>query len=105
MKQTMDRISGLADKEIPRCYQQFFWFGILLLSDLLDFRYFGRYRSPLFVYFPPFLPPFFQKGVGAPQKGAIAPLLRKKGGTAPFVYRNVHTEFSFGMVLVIPEKY
>jgi len=128
LKQTMDRISGLADKEVPR------WFGILLLSDLLDFRYFGRYRSPLFVYFPPFLPPFFQKGVGAPQKGAIAPLLRKKGGTAPFFipkctdrvllrygigntgeipteYRpkipNWYTtlEFSFGIGMVNTEKY
>jgi len=63
----------------------FFGIGILLVSDLLDFRYFGRYRSPLFVNFPPFLPPFFQKGVGVLKKGAIAPLLRKKGGTAPFL--------------------
>jgi hypothetical protein len=61
----------------------FFGIGILPVSDLLDFRYFGRYRSPpFFVYFPPFFPPFFQKGLL--KKGAIAPLLRKKGGTAPF---------------------
>ena len=26
----------------------FFGIGILPVSDLLDFRYFGRYRSPLF---------------------------------------------------------
>jgi len=42
------------------------------------------FDPPFFVYFPPFLPPFFQKGVELLKKGAIAPLLKKKGGTAPF---------------------
>jgi hypothetical protein len=55
---------------------------------------FSVFRS---VLFPPFLytsplsfPLFFQKGVGALKKGAVAPLLRKKGkkgGNAPFSRR------------------
>ena len=40
----------------------FFGIGILLVSDMLDFRYFGRYHSPLFCILPPFPPPFFPKG-------------------------------------------
>jgi len=59
----------------------FFGIGILLVSDLLDFRYFGRYRSPLS---PPLsFPPFFQKGVGAPQKGGHCPPFEEKGGHCP----------------------
>jgi len=58
----------------------FFGIGILPVSDLLDFRYFGRYRSPPFLYTSPLSSPlFFQKGVELLKKGAIAPLLRKKG--------------------------
>jgi hypothetical protein len=42
-----------------------FGIGILLVvvSVLLGFRYFGRYRSPLFCIVPPFFP---QKGGKAP---------------------------------------
>jgi hypothetical protein len=83
----------------------FFGIGILRVSDLLDFLFRSVSIPPFFVYFPPFLPPFFQKGVELLKKGAIAPLLRKKGGTAPFLYRNVPTEFSFGIGMVNTEKY
>jgi len=60
---------------------------------------------PFLVYFPPFLPPVFQKGVELLKKGAIAPLLRKKGGTAPFLIPKCTTEFSFGIGMVNTEKY
>ena len=40
----------------------FFGIGILPVSDLLDFRYFGRIDPPLFCILPPFPPPFFPKG-------------------------------------------
>ncbi len=87
----------------------FFGIGILPVSDLLDFRYFGRYRSPLFVYFPPFLPPFFQKGVELLKKGASAPLLRKKGGTAPFLIPKctdrVFLRYRYGNYREIPTEY
>ncbi len=83
--------------------------GILPVSDLLDFRYFGRYRSPLFEYFPPLLPPFFQKGVELLKKGAIAPLLRKKGGTAPFLIPKctdrVFLRYRYGIYREIPTEY
>jgi hypothetical protein len=58
----------------------FFGIGILLVSDLLGFWYFGRYHSPLFVSFPSF---FLKRGAELLKKGAIAPLLRKKGGNRP----------------------
>jgi len=57
------------------CRYQICWiFGISVSID-----------PPLFCILPPFLPPFFQKGVELLKKGGIAPLLRKKGGTAPFL--------------------
>ena len=65
----------------------FFGIGILPVSDLLNFRYFGRYRSPPFLYTSPLSAPLFT----FLKKGAIAPLLRKKGGAAPFLIRNVPT--------------
>ena len=88
----------------------FFGIGILPLTDLLDFRYFGRYRSPLFRILPPFPPPFFfQKGVGALKKGAIAPLFRKKGGTAPFLIPKstdrVFLRYRYGKYREIPTEY
>jgi len=56
--------------------------------------FFGRHRSPLFVYYPPFPPPFFSKrGLELLKKGAIAPLLRKKGATAPFLIRMYRPSF------------
>jgi hypothetical protein len=84
----------LGPSEINRLYllelyrgvtSSFFGIGILLVSDLLDFRFSVGIDPPFFVYFPPFLPPFFPKGLELLKKGAIAPLLRKKGGTAPFL--------------------
>ncbi len=57
------------------CWYQICWiFGISVGID-----------PPLFCILPPFPPPFFQKGMELLKKGAIAPLLRKKGGTAPFL--------------------
>ena len=71
---------------VSRCYRQFFRYRYFAG---IRFAGFSVFRSvsipPFFVYFPPFLPPFFQKGVELLKKGAIAPLLRKKGGTAPFL--------------------
>jgi len=61
----------------------FFGIGILLVSDLLDFRYFGRYRSPLLCILPPFPPPFFPKGGWSPQKGGHCPPSEEKGGHCP----------------------
>ena len=64
---------------------------------------------PFFVYFPPFLPPFFQKGVELLKKGAIAPLLRKKGGTAPFLIPKctdrVFLRYGIGNTGEIPTEY
>ena len=64
---------------------------------------------PFFVYFPPFLPPFFQKGVELLKKGAIAPLLRKKGGTAPFFIpkctNRVFLRYRYGKYREIPTEY
>ncbi len=61
------------------------------------------------VSFPPFciVPPFFlERGAGLLKKRAIAPLLRKKGGNCPlFDTKNVPTEFSFGIGMVITKKY
>ena len=52
----------------------FFGIGILPVSDLLDFRYFGRYRSPLFCILPPFPPPFFSKrGLSFSKRGPLPP--------------------------------
>ena len=64
---------------------------------------------PFFVYFPPFLPPFFQKGVELLKKGAIAPLLRKKGGTAPFLIPKctdrIFLRYRYGKYREIPTEY
>ena len=64
---------------------------------------------PFFEYFPPFLPPFFQKGVELLKKGAIAPLLRKKGGTAPFLIPKctdrVFLRYRYGIYREIPTEY
>ena len=63
----------------------FFGIGILLVSDLLDFRYFGRYRSPLFCILPPFPPPFFTKrGLELSKRGPLPPFLGKRGALPPF---------------------
>ena len=86
----------------------FFGIGILPVSDLLDFRYFGVSIPPFFLYFPPFLPPFFPKGELL-KKGAIAPLLRKKGGTAPFFIPKctdrVFLRYRYGKYREIPTEY
>ena len=76
------------------CLYQICWiFGISVGID-----------PPLFRILPPFPPPFFPNGVELLKKGAIAPLLRKKGGTAPFLIPK-STEFSFGIGMVNTEKY
>jgi len=70
---------------VSRCYRQFFRYRYFAG---IRFAGFSVFRSvsipPFFVDFPPFLPPFFQKGMELLKKGGIAPILRKKGGTAPF---------------------
>ena len=81
------------------CRYQICWiFGILVCID-----------PPLFVYFPPFLPPFSKKGVELLKKGAIAPLLRKKGGTAPFLIPKctdrVFLRYRYGNYREIPTEY
>ena len=74
------------------------------------YRYFSvGIVPPFFEYFPPFLPPFFQKGVELLKKGAIAPLLRKKGGTAPFLIPKctdrVFLRYRYGKYREIPTEY
>ena len=86
-----------------------FGIGILLESDLLDFRVSVGIIPPFFVL-PPFPPSFFSKGGGgAPQKGVIAPLLRKKGATAPFLIPKctdrVFLRYGIGNTGEIPTKY
>jgi len=61
----------------------FFGIGILPVSDLLDFRYFGRYRSPPFLYTSPLSSPLFSKRFGASQKGGHCPPFEEKGGHCP----------------------
>jgi len=66
----------------------FFGIGILLVLWYQICWIFGisvGIVPPFFEYFPPFLHPFFKRGLELLKKGAIAPLLRKKGGTAPFL--------------------
>jgi hypothetical protein len=79
----------------------------------IRFAGFSVFRSvlipPFFVYFPPFLPPFFQKGVELLKKGAIAPLLRKKGGAAPFFIPKctdqIFLRYRYGKYREIPTEY
>jgi hypothetical protein len=81
------------------CRYQICWiFGISVGID-----------PPLFCILPPFPPPFFQKGVELLKKGAVAPLLRKKGGTAPFfipkcTYR-IFLRYRYGKYREIPTEY
>jgi hypothetical protein len=52
----------------------FFGIGILSVSDLLDFRYFGRYRSPPFLYTSPLSSPLFSKrGSSFSKRGPLPP--------------------------------
>ena len=84
----------------------FFGIGILPVSDLLDFRYFGRYRSPPFLYTSPLSSPLFSKrGSSFSKRGPLPPFWGKRGALPPFLYRNVPTEFSFGIGMVNTEKY
>ena len=95
---------------IPRCYRQFFRYRYF---SGIRFAGFSVFRSvsipPFFVYFPPFLPPFFQKGVELLKKGAIAPLLREKGGTAPFLIlkwtNRIFLRYQYGKYREIPTEY
>ena len=71
LKQTVDGISGLADKEIGNTSvanhggsSHFFGIGISPVSDRLGISIVGRYRSPLFCIAPHFSPPFFPSSVG-----------------------------------------
>jgi len=90
---------------IPRCYQQFFWYWYFAGIRFAGFSVFWSDRSPLFLL-PPFPPPFFPKGGWSSSKrGPLPPFWGKRGALPPFWHRNVTTEFSFGMVLVIPDKY
>ncbi len=83
----------------------FFGIGILLVSDLLGFWYFGRYRSPPFLYRSPL---FSSKGgQSSLKRGAIAPLLRKKGGNRPLfdtrtVPDRVFRRYPYGKYREIP---
>ena len=87
----------------------FFGIGILLVSDLLDFRYFSRYRSPLYCILPPFPPPFFPKGGWSSQKGGHCPPFEEKGGTAPFSIPKctdrVFLRYGIGNTGEIPTEY
>jgi len=64
---------------------------------------------PPFLYTSPFLPPFFPKGGWSPQKGGHCPLLRKKGGTAPFLIPKctdrVFLRYGIGNTGEIPTEY
>jgi hypothetical protein len=87
----------------------FFGIGILPVSDLLDFGISVGIDPPLFCILPPFPPPFFQKGVELLKKGAVAPLLRKKGGTAPFFIPKctdrIFLRYRYGKYQEIPTEY
>jgi hypothetical protein len=74
----------------------FFGIGILLVSDLLGFWYFRSVSFPPFLSFPPF---FLKRGAELLKKGAIAPLLRKKGGNRPLFDTELYRP-SFPSVLV-----
>jgi len=95
---------------VSRCYRQFFryrYFAGIRFAGFLVFR--SVSIPPFFVYSPPFLPPFFQKGVELLKKGAIVPLLRKKGGTAPFLIHKctdrIFLRYRFGKYREIPTEY
>ena len=87
----------------------FFGIGILPVSDLLDFWYFGRYRSPPFCIPPPFPPPFFPKGGGVSQKGVHCPPFEEKGGHCPLfdteMYRRIFLRYRYGKYREIPTEY
>ena len=85
----------------------FFGIGILLVSDLLDFRY-RSVSFPPFLYTSPFSSPlFFQKGVGAPQKGGHCPPFEEKGGHCPLFYTEMYRPNfpSVSVRMVNTEKY
>ncbi len=95
---------------IPRWYRQFFRYRYFAGIRFVGFSVFRSVSiPPFFVYFPPLLPPFFQKGVELLKKGAIAPLLRKKGGTAPFFIPKctdrVFLRYRYGKYREIPTEY
>jgi len=64
---------------------------------------------PFFVIFPPFFPPFFQKGVGAPEKGGHCPSFEEKGGHCPLfdteMYHRVFLRYGIGNTGEIPTEY
>jgi len=81
------------------CRYQICWiFGISVGID-----------PPLFVYFPPFPPPFFPKGGGASQKGGHCPPFEEKGGTAPFLIPKctdrIFLRYRYGKYREIPTEY
>jgi len=75
---------------VKRCHSvtsSFFGIGILLVSDLLDFRYFGRYRPPLFYTSPLSSPLFSKRGLEPSKRGPLPPFRGKRGPLPPFWYR------------------
>jgi hypothetical protein len=76
---------------VSRCYQQFFRYRYFAG---IRFAGFSVFRSvsipPFFVYVPPFLPPFFQKGVELLKKGGHCPPFEEKGGHCPLFYAEMY---------------
>ena len=84
-QQMVDGISERADKEIPRWFQSFFWYRYLPSIRLARYQYFRLVSFPPFCIVPPF---FLKRRAELLEKGAITPLLRKKGAIAPFLIPN-----------------
>jgi hypothetical protein len=75
----------------------FFGIGIFPVSEIGSVLVFlVSFVSPFFVSFPPFS---LKKGAELLKKGAIAPLLRKKGGHCPLLDTELYRP-SFPTVLV-----
>jgi len=90
----------------------FFGIGSIYFAGI-RFAGFSVFRSvsfPPFSYSSPLSPPLFSKrGLELLKKGAIAPLLRKKGGNAPFLIpkctNQVFLRYGIGNTGEIPNEY
>jgi hypothetical protein len=85
---------------LSQCYQQFFWYWYFAGIRFAGFSVLRSVSFPPFLYTPPLSnPPFFQKGVGAPQKGGHCPPFEEKGGHCPLFDTEMYRpSFPFGMV-------
>jgi hypothetical protein len=76
---------------VSRWYRQFFRYRYFAGIRFVGFSVFRLVSiPPFFVYFPPFLPPFFPKGGRASQKGGHCPPFEEKGGHCPLFYTEMY---------------